>query len=355
MNGLDGKEENVPPGANPQGPRDVTSRRITVYAFIASLLLHLIVGLLTWDLSLLKGGEAAQAADDRTVELVLTPDVAPAEAPAAEPQAPTAYTEVPERLATEEPPDQADFLAMFNARVADRRPGGEQEDQPGADEQAEMPQVAILPEDLAREPGVQVPPRDAAQEARAQAEVQERRATTDAGPRGDWSLPRAQQEQAQRERQEEQQRSDWLAQDNLPSLLDSGDGARGDRGFEFEQRVHGDMTTSTSIEGDFSLNTYEWNYAPWMHRFVQDLHRNWMAPYAYRLGVIYGVTRIRLVIEKNGRPSAMEIVEVEGHPSLHKASLAALQAFAPYAPLPATFPEEHLVILLSLHYPQWNR
>ena len=60
-------------------------------------------------------------------------------------------------------------------------------------------------------------------------------------------------------------------------------------------------------------------------------------------------------LEKDGRPSAMEVVGTEGHASLHAASTAALRAFAPYAPLPADFPEEHLVILLSLHYPQWKR
>jgi hypothetical protein len=50
----------------------------------------------------------------------------------------------------------------------------------------------------------------------------------------------------------------------------------------------------------------------------------------------------------------MEIVETDGHQSLHDASLAALKAFAPYAPLPAHFPEENLVITLGLHYPAWR-
>jgi outer membrane biosynthesis protein TonB len=341
----------------------VTSRRLTSYAFLASLLLHLLVGALTWNLSLLRGGDSAQAAvekADKTVEVVLVPDEETAPPEAAKPRTPTAYTEIPERLATERPPDQADFLALYNARAADRRPGGKETDRPGADRPAEVPQVAISPEDLARAPGVQVPPSDAAREVREMPEQlpePAQRAVDDVGAHGDWDLQRAQEEQAAKEgrkRQEKTRETDWVAETDPPSVLKSGDGATGDRGFEFQQTVEGDMTTSTSIEGDFSLNTYEWNYAPWMHRFVQDLYRNWMAPYAYRLGVIYGVTRIRLVVEKDGRPSAMDIVETEGHESLHKASLAALQAFAPYAPLPANFPEPQLVILLSLHYPQWK-
>jgi hypothetical protein len=51
----------------------------------------------------------------------------------------------------------------------------------------------------------------------------------------------------------------------------------------------------------------------------------------------------------------MEVFETQGHESLHTASLAALQAFAPYAPLPPDFPEDHLVITLGLHYPALKR
>jgi outer membrane biosynthesis protein TonB len=80
-----------------------------------------------------------------------------------------------------------------------------------------------------------------------------------------------------------------------------------------------------------------------------------MAPYAYRLGVISGMTKIRIVVEKNGRLSAMEVLDTVGHESLHEASQAALKAFAPYAALPPNFPEPNLVIILSLHYPAWRR
>ena len=48
-------------------------------------------------------------------------------------------------------------------------------------------------------------------------------------------------------------------------------------------------------------------------------------------------------------------LEENGHESLHTASIAALRAFAPYAPLPPDFPDEQLVILLGLHYPAWKR
>ena len=121
----------------------MTSRRLLIWAFLASLLVHLVVGALTWNLDFLRGGASAQAAVDRAVELVLTPDEQPASPAPPDPTRPTAYTEIPERLQSEAP-DRADFLAMFNARAADRRPGGEQEDQPGADVAAEAPQVEFV-------------------------------------------------------------------------------------------------------------------------------------------------------------------------------------------------------------------
>ena len=53
-------------------------------------------------------------------------------------------------------------------------------------------------------------------------------------------------------------------------------------------------------------------------------------------------------------PTNVRKIEELGHESLHQASTAALRAAAPYAPLPDDFPEENLVIILSLHYPAWK-
>jgi outer membrane biosynthesis protein TonB len=67
------------------------------------------------------------------------------------------------------------------------------------------------------------------------------------------------------------------------------------------------------------------------------------------------MTVIKLVIRKDGRVESMEVLETEGHESLHDASEAALKAFAPYWPLPDHFPEENLVISIGLHYPAFRR
>ena len=273
---------------------------------------------------------------------------------------------MPERLQSERP-DQADFLALRDSRAADRLPGGQAGDQPGTEREGEFPQVAIDPENLAGGEGVAVQdpvftPAPSEPASRPQPRAAERGA--EASDQGESPVPEPQERaQAQDEPQPEEAArettgdyEDWLAEQRAPSLLAPGDRqAPGDRGFDFRQLEQGSIGANVDLEGDFTLNTYEWNFAPWMHRFASDLRRSWIAPYAYRLGVIDGYTRIRLVVERDGRPSSLEVLEREGHESLHKASAAALRAFAPYAPLPPDFPEDQLVILLGLHYPAWKR
>ncbi len=346
----------------------MTDRKLIISTTIASLLLHVIIGVLTWNLPLFGDGKPPREAAANEVEVILVDPDKPVGAK--DSTLPTAYTEMPERLASDTPPDHPDYLALINAKAADRVPGGQDASQPAATMDAEFPQVAIAPENLAGAEGVAVdatPVEPAHQKPRQVKEGQtgpdlERRPGDEATPDGTWTLPEPRRGGEPQPRQGDDQgatesddTSDWQGQDRTPSILKQGERSPGgDRGFEFDQQAQGNVTGNASIEGDFSLSTYEWNYAPWIHRFSQDLQRNWLAPYAYRLGIIYGFTRIRLVVEKDGRPSVMEIIETEGNESLHRASLAALQSFAPYPPLPADFPDRNLVITLSLHYPQWK-
>jgi outer membrane biosynthesis protein TonB len=334
-----------------------------------SLAVHVVGAALVFLLA--RGTAEAGPPPDETIELVLVPEEPepPPEDPAAAEDAPTAYTDIPDRLADERP-DRADFLALRDSRAADRLPGGQAGDQPGTEREGEFPQVTIAPENLAGGEGVTVEepviaPQPSASERQPRPQPQTP-AGSEASELGDPPVqpPRPRDEPQDEvdtpaepvERPAAGDYDDWLAEQRAPSLTRPGERqAPGDRGFDFRQLEQGSIGANVDLEGDFTLNTYEWNFAPWMHRFASDLRRAWIAPYAYRLGIINGYTRIRLVVEPDGRPSSMEILAEEGHESLHQASKAALQAFAPYAPLPRDFPEDRLVILLGLHYPQWKR
>jgi outer membrane biosynthesis protein TonB len=346
----------------------VTDRRILRNTLAVSFVLHLLLAVLTWNVPFLPS-VPPEAAAEPTVELFLVPDDLSTPAAAEDPEQPTRYTEIPDRLADERP-DQADFLAMRDSRAADRLPGGQDGDQPGTEREAEFPQVAVAPENLAGAEGVtveqpvlspQAQPREEAERAQAEQQEEQRGAEVE-GP-GDVLIPEANEAEGEQQKEGEEAPNpergdfdDWLAEQRTPSLLKEGEQqAPGDRGFDYRQQEQSRIGANVALDGDFSLSTYEWNFAPWMRRFANDLHRSWMAPYAYRLGIISGYTRIRLVVERDGRPSRMEVLEEEGHESLHTASMAALQAFAPYAPLPPDFPDDQLVILLGLHYPAWKR
>lgn len=346
--------------------------RIIVGAFAVSLLLHLAVAVATWRIPFVPRVEPALAAErgDEVEFLLVEPEDAADQAAAAD-DLPTAITSIPDRLASPTPPPRADFLAEHDAVAADR--SGRDGQRPRADQEGPFPQVDILQEQLDGAGGdafSQAPlpePREAVGSPAAGAEGRDdrRREADRAAPTGEWPLPAERTEPGgetagdrdddRADPQRQPDLEDWWG-GQAPSVLKEGRQARvGDRGFEFDQRSMGDLGAGVAIDGEFSLNTYQWDYAPWIKHFANQLHRHWVAPYAYRLGVISGVTRLRMVVEKDGRLSALSVVETEGHQSLHDASQAALKAFAPYAPLPPHFPEENLVIILSLHYPAWRQ
>jgi len=348
------------------GTGTVTDRKFRTRALIASLLVHGVVFLATWNLHL--AGENASGsvlAQEDLVELTLIPDES-VESEASD--QPTEYTAVPERLATEEPPEQADYLALYQSIAADRVLGGEDESPPAAEEESDFNKVAISKEDLDGVAGVTYSeeplPTEISQPVAKTPEgsAQEAQKSLDAGATGEIPLADESQESLSqtREKEGEAERQDpdqpeWVGGE-APSILKEGSsGARGDRGFDFDQIARGKIEGNVVVSGAYSLNTTDWDFAPWMHRFEQDLYRHWIAPYAYRLGVISGQTKLKLVVEPDGRPSFLEVTDSVGHESLHQASMAALKAFAPYAPLPSDFPEENLVIILTLHYPAWKQ
>ena len=342
----------------------LTERRIIQGAFGISLFVHVLFAAVTWKVPFFEVDLSEASPADREVELFLVPDEAKEEA--AESTMPRAYTAIPERLATEEPPENPEYLAMHHSIAADNV-AGEAGTTPAAEKEWIQPKVALRKEDFDGAEGVDFAtqplaiPESGARPSDPGDRGSEKEAVEGEtkGPLGEWAVPDEQAAEGVDERQQEQEAppelADWWGGQS-PSVLRKGQkGTTGDRGFDFNQESRGTVGAGVAIDGDFSLNTYEWDYAPWMKRFENQLHRVWMAPYAYRVGIISGKTVIRLVVQKNGVPSAMEVLETEGHDSLHEASIAALKAFAPYAPLPAHFPEETLVITLGLHYPAWNR
>jgi len=111
------------------------------------------------------------------------------------------------------------------------------------------------------------------------------------------------------------------------------------------------------LSGDVSLNTTQWEYAPWLQRFGRRLMHTWFAPEAYYLGVLKegGWAVIEIEIAPSGELLRFDLLEQQGHPSLINAATGAVRAMAPYERLPADFPEKTLVLRIRMVYPKIRR
>jgi len=350
------------PGGTPQ------EKSIIRGAVVASLLLHVVLVAVTWNIPLRPRPEDLSRRDtSQDVELIfeaLTDDSA------TENDQPTTYVSVPEHQAAAEAPEEPDYLALHHSVAADSKIGDS--DKPSADEEGKFDMVEIRKEELdgaggvefSQQPLPEKKPATSQQQSGAQGADEAEAGGDDQRPDGEWALPEEDTKsggESEGDKSDEQtddnpELENWWGGRSSPSILKQGEeGSLGDRGFDFDQKATGSVTSGVAIIDDFQLNTFQWNFAPWIQVFANELHRHWTAPPAYRLGLLSGTTVIRLVVEKDGRPSSLEIIDRDGHRSLHEASAAALKAFAPYSPLPEHFPEENLVITLSLHYPAFRR
>ena len=173
----------------------VQEKRIIQGAFVVSLLLHLVLAAATWRMPLIPRSIPAMADEPPTeVELFLVPDEA-ADDPADE--MPTAYTAVPERQASETPPEDPDYLAMHHSLAADNKLGGDS-DTPVGGRGVDSDQVEIRKEELDGAGGVEyaqqpLPETEAATSPQESGEAGEEQEEVDRRghrPAGEWALPR---------------------------------------------------------------------------------------------------------------------------------------------------------------------
>jgi len=114
--------------------------------------------------------------------------------------------------------------------------------------------------------------------------------------------------------------------------------------------VRNEGSASATI-GGISLNTTEWDFAPYLLDLKRRIRQKWIPPIAFTtLGAVHGYTWVRFRIYPDGHMEDMEVVETEGHDSLHRSSANAVKGAAPFRPLPKDFPEEYLEITFGFYY-----
>jgi hypothetical protein len=109
-------------------------------------------------------------------------------------------------------------------------------------------------------------------------------------------------------------------------------------------------SAQASIDG-ISINTTGWDFAPYLLELKHRVKQHWIPPLAFTaLGAIHGFTSVRFRIMPDGRMEALEVLEAEGHESLARSSLGAIQGAAPFRSLPVDFPEDYLEITFGFYY-----
>lgn len=113
---------------------------------------------------------------------------------------------------------------------------------------------------------------------------------------------------------------------------------------------------NAGLTGDVSLSTTNWDYAPWLQRFGREVMRRWIAPPAYRMGLLKdgGWAVIDMEITPDGKVMRVDLVGQQGHPSLILAAQSALHGMNPVEPLPADFPDKTLILHIRMVYPKYS-
>jgi hypothetical protein len=103
---------------------------------------------------------------------------------------------------------------------------------------------------------------------------------------------------------------------------------------------------------DISLSTYAWEWYPYIQKMKEKMYQFWAVPPAYRLGLIYGASQIKVTISQSGKMVFYKMVRHQGSKALQKSSENVILAIFDLPPLPQGFPEPSLGLTMTLYYPR---
>ncbi len=317
--------------------RDAYGTRSSVWtaALLVALLLHAaaLLGLRRWDPA--AAAVQAMAPAPEPLQFVFAPDATPA------PAAPREFTELPADRA-EEAPERPDFLSNVDSRARDAAPGGEEAGRPRSEGRADFPQVAMaageaaaaIPQPRGEESALgEREPTESARDALAEPQA--------APPR--QGLPTGEDPLAAFRRFDPATLTAPAPQAGAPGTAD------------INQEAMASADGNVRLLGEVSLNTTAWVYGYWMQRFRRAVEAHWNAPYAFQIGMIRGWTLVGLEVSRTGALLQLEVLGEEGHWTLRDASVAAIQAAAPFEPLPPDAPEQTLRLQIRMIYTDYGR
>lgn len=108
---------------------------------------------------------------------------------------------------------------------------------------------------------------------------------------------------------------------------------------------------SADALGDVSLNTYAWDFAPYLLAMKNKIRRNVYPPPAFsQMGMISGETVLRFRVYPDGSVQDLAVLSYSGHPALMETSVNAVKASNPFKQLPDFFPEDYLELTWTFIY-----
>ena len=112
-----------------------------------------------------------------------------------------------------------------------------------------------------------------------------------------------------------------------------------------------EQLNSVKKHGGLKLNTYAWEYAPYLKYLKRVIESNLNPPYAFTyMGVIHGDVLLKFRIYPNGGLEDLNLIYSNTHSSLEDCSRDAVTFSAPFRPLPKSFPREFLEITALFSY-----
>ncbi|MBN2001028.1 energy transducer TonB [candidate division KSB1 bacterium] len=137
-----------------------------------------------------------------------------------------------------------------------------------------------------------------------------------------------------------------------PALLRGSGANRTLPANNFSDDVNWDNQNSDARDlGGVSLNTYAWDFAPYIIYMKRRMREHIYPPPAFsQMGAIQGEILIRFRVERDGTVSKLELISYKGHKSLAETSLNAVKGSDPFKQLPENFPEKYLELTWTFIY-----
>lgn len=311
-----------------------TENKILRIAFLFSLLLHLVIVLFfdkisRFDLEFLNFDQArANNPHELPLEFEIVNEPAP--------KIPKVFVETPTDAESERAPDQADFISDKNALARDTYQG---QDKPTGDPynpgETQYKVFSGTPQQY--QPITEnVSPTTPAKDNPVEKDVSQKQ---DFEPHSDDGYRRA-------ERQTRTEKFDRSLLSQPPSQRSSTGGLFGSDDLNYQN-----LSTSVDAFGGISLNTYAWEWGPYLLYLKRLINQHIYPPPAfYRMGMISGETELKFKILRDGQVKDLAVLTYQGHESLMRTSLAAIKSSSPYKPLPDDFPEEYLELTVRFIY-----